>query len=127
MQATWMVRAANENYLPVKQENPYIAHMRDAYKAATDELDTFIVNQDYTLNMGIVHAALNAETYEFQSRAQSFVYDWICGGGRTEKVDYTKFGRAFTEASPLIGDTVLAAGLAQIYALKTKVPQLLFV
>ena len=77
MQASWMVRAANAGFLPVANENPYIAHMRAAYTAATQEQDTFLVNQDYVLNMGVVHAAINTETWEFHSRAQSFIYDWV--------------------------------------------------
>ena len=45
---------------------------------------------DYVLNVGIVHAALNTFSYEFQTPAQTFVWDWICSG----HPDYTNLGRA---------------------------------
>ena len=45
----------------------------------------------------------------------------VCGGGGADSVRYTTFGRAWSESSPYLGDTVLAAGLAQIYALAKSV------
>jgi hypothetical protein len=68
------------------------------------------------LNMGIIHAAVNTFNWEFHAPAQTFIWDWICSG----KVEYTTFGRAFAEASPMLGDTVMAASLAQLYAIKMK-------
>jgi hypothetical protein len=117
-QATWMYRAANAAYLPgnnAASAARYLAHMTRARDAALAEEDSNSVSLDYMLNAGIVHAALNTETWDWHSRAQSFVWDWVCSGD----VEYTTFGRAFVTAAPMLGDTVLAAGLAQMYALKT--------
>ena len=45
---------------------------------------------------------------------QSFVWDWICSG----HADRTDLGRSLAPDSPYLGDTVLAAGLAQMYVNK---------
>lgn len=87
---------------------------QDAYYNAIGEEDTFIVDQDYVLNIGLVHAAINTFSYEFHEPAQTFVWDWICSGHAKS----TPLGRALAPDSPYLGDTVMAAGLAQMYAVK---------
>lgn len=64
--------------------------MQDAYYNAIGEEDTYIVDLDYVLNAGLVHASLNTFSYEFHTPAQAFVWDWICSG----HPDYTNLGRA---------------------------------
>lgn len=54
--------------------------MQNSYYNAIGEEDTFVTDLDYVLNMGVVHAALNSYSYEWQSPAQTLVWDWICSG-----------------------------------------------
>jgi hypothetical protein len=54
--------------------------MQDAYYNAIGEEDTFVTDLDYVLNLGVVHAAVNSYSYEWQSPAQTLVWDWICSG-----------------------------------------------
>ena len=117
MQSSWMYRAATAQYLPQELASRYYTDMVDSMRDARIEENTHIVDQDYVLNMGIVHAAVNTFNWEFHAPAQAFIWDWICSG----KVDYTNFGRAFAEEAPLLGDTVMAASLAQLYSIRMKV------
>jgi hypothetical protein len=117
MQASWMFRAATERYLPDTLASTYYTNMVDSYHSAVEEEDTHIVNQDYVLNAAVVHAAVNTYNWEFHAPAQSFIWDWICSG----KVRYSKYGRAWAEEGPYMGDTAMAASLAQLYAIRMKV------
>ena len=109
-----MFRAGNNKYYNAALTQRAIYQMQLSWQLATAEHDTNIVNQHYFLNAAIVHSAILASNADFHAAAQSFVWDWICSGG----VEYTTFGRAFLDTAPLLGDTTLAAALAQIYALK---------
>lgn len=111
-----MYRAAAAQYLPLDKASVYYADMVESHSEARIEEDTFIVDKDYVLNMGVVHAAVNTFNWDFHAPAQSFIWDWICSG----KVEYSTFGRAWAFESPYLGDTALAASLAQIYSIRMK-------
>lgn len=81
---------------------------------APDTLRVLQVSEDYIINAALVHAALTTDTTEFHEDAASFIWDWICAAD----IQYTPFGRAYVPQSPLLGNTVLAAALAQLYAIR---------
>jgi hypothetical protein len=112
-----MYRAATEHFLPQGLASRFYTDMVDSTKDAQAEESTHIIDQDYVLNMGVVHAAINTFNWEFHAPAQTFIWDWICSG----KVEYSHFGRAWAEETPLLGDTAMAAALAQLYAIRMKV------
>jgi hypothetical protein len=112
-----MYRAAIAGALPAARTPIYLTDMRDSYESSVAEEDTSTVDLDYVLHVGVVHAAVITFTWDFQAAAQSFVYDWICSGN----VEYTRFGRAYDEDAPYLGDTALAAGLAQLYIVERDV------
>ena len=112
-----MYRAARFRYYPAAAASGFLAAMRESRSAAVGEHDTSAVSQDYMLAAGVVHAALNTETWEFHAQAQSFVWDWVCGGA----AEYTTFGRAWSQEAPYLGDTAFAAALSQLYAVNTRV------
>jgi hypothetical protein len=111
-----MYRGALANILPQDKAAQYFSDIRRSRDLAWNEQDSNIVSQDYILNAALVHAALNTRTFEFHSEAQSFVWDWVCDAA----MHYTPFGRAWMKNAPALGDTVLAAGLAQLYAIRTR-------
>jgi hypothetical protein len=57
---------------------------------------------------------LDMSRADFHAAAQSLVWDWIGSGG----VEFETIGRAFLPKSPLLGNTMLAAALADIHANK---------
>jgi hypothetical protein len=65
--------------------------IQDAYYNAIGEEDTFVTDLDYVLNLGVVHAAVNSYSYEWQSPAQTLVWDWICSG----HPEVTSLGRVY--------------------------------
>lgn len=112
-----MYRASLEGLLAAARTPIFLTNMRDSYQSAIAEHESSTVSLDDVVNAGVVHAATITYLWEFQEAAQSFAYDWICSGTAT----YTRFGRAFDPAAPLLGDTALAASLAQIYTVERKV------
>ena len=70
MQASWMHRAAIAAYAPPGKEQAYFEDIQYAYYNAIGEEDTYIVDQDYVLNLGLVHAAINGYSYELHDPAQ---------------------------------------------------------
>ena len=65
-----MHRAAIEAYAPPGKEQAYFEDIQYAYYNAIGEEDTYIVDQDYVLNLGLVHAAINGYSYELHDPAQ---------------------------------------------------------
>jgi hypothetical protein len=121
MQASWLFRAGSNQYLTDAPTKAAYALMFESWRAAINEYDSMNTNQHDFLNAAIVHSAIGVpdqSNADFHAAAQSFAWDWICSGD----VKYTTFGRAFLPKSPLLGDTMLAAALTDIYANKaTKV------
>lgn len=72
--------------------------VQDSYYNAIGEEDTFVTDLDYVLNLGIVHAAVNSFSYEWQSPAQTLVWDWICSG----HPEVTGLGRVYAPLSRCI-------------------------
>jgi hypothetical protein len=114
VQSSWMYRAAKENFGQLTGQEKYFEEMKNAYYNAIGEEDTFIVDLDYVLNIGLIHAATLTYSYELHEPAQTFVWDWICSG----HADQTPLGRSYAPDSPYLGDTVMAAALAQMYSVK---------
>ena len=109
-----MLRATLESYLPPTLEFTLIRLMKEAYYNAIGEEDTFIVDQDYVLNLGLIHGAVLTFEPDFHDAAQTFTWDWICSG----HADQTDLGRALAPDSPYLGDTVMAAALGQLYSVR---------
>ena len=65
-----MHRAAIAAYAPPSKEESYLKDIMYAYYNAIGEEDTYIVDQDYVLNLGLVHAAINGYSYELHDPAQ---------------------------------------------------------
>jgi hypothetical protein len=100
--------------MPVEIKANVTKEMKSAFYKAKAEEDTFIVDHDYVLNLGLIHAATITFEPDIHDAAQTFVWDWICSG----HADQTNLGRALAPDSPYLGDTVMASALAQMYAVK---------
>eukprot|EP00892_Ulva_mutabilis_P001909 jgi/Ulvmu1/11719/UM008_0130.1 len=93
--------------------------MQTAYRDATAEEDSGAVSLDDALNATLVYAALVTRSHEFHTPAQAFVWDWICSTNTYR----TTLGRAIRPEALYLGDTVLAAALAQIYIVQLLPPE----
>jgi hypothetical protein len=89
--ASWMYRASLTEYADPEKAETFFKHMQDSYYNAIGEEDTYVTDLDYVLNAGVVHAATLSYSYEWQSPAQTLVWDWICSG----HPDTTNLGRVY--------------------------------
>jgi hypothetical protein len=124
LQASWLFRAGTSRYFTDVPTRAAQSVMRSSWSDAIAEYDSMNINQHDFLNAALVHSAIGVPDQsdaDLHAAAQSFVWDWICSGD----VEYTTFGRAFLPKSPLLGDTMLAASLAHIYASKASEVRLL--
>jgi endoglucanase len=105
--ATWVYRGANDSARAY-----YFGAMSALMDRAYADLDVMDTSSAYFSNAAVVHAAVMGSDYKFHAAAQSFLWDWTCSG----QVRNTLLGRAYLDASPMLGDTVEAAALAAMYA-----------